>query len=158
MLNIKMLKPYYVKEDKRFIRVVLAYQYFSLFIDQELYQFVPMESREIIIDRSRKRVHNVFDIFVFQRGKKMVYVSVADLLALPEFITQLDSIVSPYYDDDEQLEGQESMEEVNEIIVELERENLRRLIDRAIDEEDRDRFQILTDLWNNQNNEKPSHS
>ncbi|MBA2175540.1 IDEAL domain-containing protein [Halobacillus locisalis] len=158
MLNIKMLKPYYVKEDKRFIRVVLAYQYFSLFIDQELYQFVPMESREIIIDRSRKRVHNVFDIFVFQRGKKMVYVSVADLLALPEFIKQLGSIVSPYYDDDEQLEGQESMEEVNEIIVELERENLRRLIDRAIDEEDRERFQILTDLWNNQNNEKPSHS
>lgn len=158
MLNIKMLKPYYVKEDKRFIRVVLAYQYFSLFIDQELYQFVPMESREIIIDRRRKRVHNVFDIFVFQRGKKIVYVSVADLLAIPEFMTHLDSIVSPYYDDDEQLEGQENMEEAKEIIVELEKENLRRLIDRSIDEQDRESFEVLTSLWNKLNKQQSSHS
>ena len=43
---VKMLKPYYVKEDERFIRVVLAYQYFSLLIDEELYQFVPMEARD----------------------------------------------------------------------------------------------------------------
>ncbi|MCA0971545.1 IDEAL domain-containing protein [Halobacillus litoralis] len=153
-----MLKPYYVKEDKRFIRVVLAYQYFSLFIDQELYQFVPMESREIIIDRNRKRVHNVFDIFVFQRGKKIVYVSVADLLALPEFITHLDSIVSPYYDDDEQLEGQGNMNEANELIQELEKENLRRLIDRAIDEDDREAFAQLTKLWNKLDREQSSHS
>ncbi|RWZ59059.1 IDEAL domain-containing protein [Halobacillus fulvus] len=148
MLNIKMLKPYYVKEDKRFIRIVLAYQYFSLFIDNELYQFVPMESREIIIDRNRKRVHNVFDIFVFQRGKKMVYVSVADLLQLPEFLTHLHTIVAPYYDNEEdQLKGQEAMEELQQVISELEKENLRRLIDSAIDQQDRDSFHVLSDQW-----------
>lgn len=147
MLNIKMLKPYYVKEDKRFIRVVLAYQYFSLFIDDELYQFVPMESREIIIDRNRKRVHNVFDIFVFQRGKNMVYVSIADLLQLPEFITLLHSIVAPYYDGPEELVGNESMEEVNEIVAVLEKENVRRLIDHALDNNDSEAFYLLTKEW-----------
>ncbi|ARI76179.1 IDEAL domain-containing protein [Halobacillus mangrovi] len=152
MLNIKMLKPYYVKEDKRFIRVVLAYQYFSLFIDNELYQFVPMESREIIIDRNRKRVHNVFDIFVFQRGKRMVYVSVTDLLQLPEFLTHLNSIIAPYYESEEQMYQDESLEEeLEELIVELEKENLRRLIDQAIDKNDRDSFHKLTETWNQMN-------
>ncbi|MGI8315739.1 IDEAL domain-containing protein [Halobacillus mangrovi] len=152
MLNIKMLKPYYVKEDKRFIRVVLAYQYFSLFIDNELYQFVPMESREIIIDRNRKRVHNVFDIFVFQRGKRMVYVSVTDLLQLPEFLTHLNSIIAPYYESEEQMYQDESLEEeLEELIVELEKENLRRLIDQAIDKNDRDSFHKLTETWNQLN-------
>ncbi|MEC3884098.1 IDEAL domain-containing protein [Halobacillus litoralis] len=148
MLNIKMLKPYYVKEDKRFIRVVLAYQYFSLLIDNELYQFIPMESREIIIDRNRQRVHNVFDIFVFQRGKKMVYVSVSDLLQLPEFISHLHSIVSPYYEEGIEI-SQQSSKEVKEIIRELEKDNLRRLIDKAIDQHDEDAFRLLTEKWNN---------
>ncbi|GEN54662.1 IDEAL domain-containing protein [Halobacillus faecis] len=148
MLNIKMLKPYYVKEDKRFIRVVLAYQYFSLFIDNELYQFIPMESREIIIDRNRQRVHNVFDIFVFQRGKKMVYVSVSDLLQLPEFLKHLHSIVSPYYEEGIEI-SQQSSKEVKEIIRELEKNNLRRLIDKAIDQNDEDAFRLLTEKWNN---------
>ncbi|KHE73116.1 IDEAL domain-containing protein [Halobacillus sp. BBL2006] len=152
MLNIKMLKPYYVKEDKRFIRVVLAYQYFSLFIDNELYQFVPMESREIIIDRNRKRVHNVFDIFVFQRGKRMVYVSVTDLLQLPEFLTHLNSIIAPYYESEEQMYKDESLqEELEELVVELEKENLRRLIDQAIDNNDRESFLKLTETWNELN-------
>ncbi|WP_326315585.1 IDEAL domain-containing protein [Halobacillus sp. HZG1] len=143
-----MLKPYYVKEDKRFIRVVLAYQYFSLLIDNELYQFIPMESREIIIDRNRQRVHNVFDIFVFQRGKKMVYVSVSDLLQLPEFISHLHSIVSPYYEEGIEI-SQQSSKEVKEIIRELEKDNLRRLIDKAIDQHDEDAFRLLTEKWNN---------
>ncbi|MBN8235109.1 IDEAL domain-containing protein [Halobacillus kuroshimensis] len=146
MLNIKMLKPYYVKEDKRFIRIVLAYQYFSLFIDDELYQFIPMEAREIIIDRNRQKVHNVFDIFVFQRGKNMVYVSVADLLQLPEFLTHLHSIVSPYYEEGIDI-SQQSSKEVRAIIRELEKENLRRLIDKAIDEDDQEAFQVLTEKW-----------
>ncbi|WP_173915578.1 IDEAL domain-containing protein [Halobacillus sp. Marseille-Q1614] len=147
MLNIKMLKPYYVKEDKRFIRVVLAYQYFSLFIDEELYQFIPMESREIIYDRESKRIHNVFDIFVFQRGKRTVYVSVADLLKLPDFLTHLHSIIMPFdTEKKEVIKVEES--QMEEIIVELEKENLRRLIDGALDDHDMNRFKELTDKWN----------
>jgi uncharacterized protein YpiB (UPF0302 family) len=147
MLNIKLLKPYYVKEDKRFIRVVLAYQYFSLFIDEKLYQFIPMEAREIIIDRNRQRVHNVFDIFAFQRGKEMVYVSIADLLQLPEFLTHLHSIVSPYYEEGIEI-SQQSSKEVKELIRELEKNNLRRLIDKAIDQKDEETFRHLTEKWN----------
>ncbi len=141
---VKMLKPYYVKEDERFIRVVLAYQYFSLLIDEELYQFVPMEAREIIIDRERNRVHNVFDIFVFQRGKNMIYVSVGDLLKMPDFLARLNSIISPFIKEQE-VAGES--EETREIIKELEKNNLRRLIDQAIDKEDQTAFTTLTDTW-----------
>ncbi|WP_079527309.1 IDEAL domain-containing protein [Halobacillus hunanensis] len=143
MLNVKMLKPYYVKEDKRFIRVVLAYQYFSLFIDDELYQFIPKESREIIIDRKRKRVHNVFDIFVFQRGKRIVYVSVADLIALPDFLTHLHSITAPYYKEDVENLIEEKTD-IAAIIGELEKNNLQRLIDQSLDLRDQDAFTTLT--------------
>ncbi|MCP3028063.1 hypothetical protein [Halobacillus sp. A5] len=149
MLNVKMLKPYYVKEDKRFIRVVLAYQYFSLFIDEELYQFIPMESREIIIDRKNNRVHNVFDIFVFQRGKRIVYVSVADLLKLPDFLTHLHGITSPYESGQSQKEKTFNVDGELEIIIEdLEKENLRRLINRAIDSSDKKAFTLLSEVWN----------
>ncbi|MFD2922518.1 IDEAL domain-containing protein [Halobacillus naozhouensis] len=144
MLNVKMLKPYYVKEDKRFIRVVLAYQYFSLFIDDELYQFIPKESREIIIDRKRKRVHNVFDIFVFQRGKRIVYVSVADLIALPDFLTHLHSITAPYYKEDVKNIIEEKTD-IAAIIDELEKSNLQRLIDQSLDIRDHDAFTTLTE-------------
>ncbi|MFC7321836.1 hypothetical protein [Halobacillus campisalis] len=147
MLNIKMLKPYYVKEDNRFIRIVLAYQYFSLFIDDELYQFIPMESREIIIDRKSKRVHNVFDIFVFQRGKRIVYISVADLLKLPEFLTHLHSITSPYEAEIID-EVKESEDQIDSIVSYLEKQNLRRLIDKAIDCSDKKTFVELTQTWN----------
>ncbi|WP_082233322.1 IDEAL domain-containing protein [Halobacillus massiliensis] len=150
MLNIKMLKPYYVKEDKRFIRVVLAYQYFSLFIDDELYQFIPMESREIIYDRESKRIHNVFDIFVFQRGKRTVYVSVADLLKLPEFLTHLNSIIMPF---DRQKKETLKIEDTKTdlIIQELEKENLRRMIDLALDAKDIDKFNELAAKWSKVN-------
>ncbi|GGF30958.1 hypothetical protein GCM10010954_32660 [Halobacillus andaensis] len=148
MLTIKMLKPYYVKEDKRFIRVVLAYQYFSLFIDDELYQFIPMESREIIIDRKSKRVHNVFDIFVFQRGKRIVYVSVADLLKLPEFLTHLNSITFPYEADNIDKPKDPAISQVENIIADMEKENLRRLINIAIDRSDKKAFTELSDVWN----------
>ncbi|MFC7062958.1 IDEAL domain-containing protein [Halobacillus seohaensis] len=146
MLNIKMLKPYYVKEDKRFIRVVLAYQYFSLLIDEELYQFIPMESREIIIDRKSKRVHNVLDIFVFQRGKRIVYVSVADLLNLPEFLTHLHSITSPYEAEKVEWIVEKTNIEVEEVVTELEKENLLRLIDKAIDRNDKKAFTKLAGI------------
>ncbi len=77
----------------------------------------------------------------------MVYVSVTDLLQLPEFITHLHTIVSPYYEEGIEI-SQQSSREVKELIRELEKNNLRRLIDRAIDEQDEDAFHLLTEKWN----------
>ncbi|MFG6114714.1 IDEAL domain-containing protein [Halobacillus sp. MO56] len=150
MLSIKMLKPYYVKEDERFVRVVLAYQYFSLYVDEELYHFVPLEAKEIIIDRKKQKVHNVFDIFVFQRGKKMIYVAVTDLLQLPDFLTHLNSIVDPYLKEksqsvDKQNENDEALEGLFE---QLEQLNFNRMIDQALDNRDRETFYDLLEKKN----------
>ncbi|MBM7551450.1 uncharacterized protein YpiB (UPF0302 family) [Thalassobacillus pellis] len=145
-MSVKMLKPYYVKEDEKFIRIVLAYQYFSMHIDGKLYQFVPLESREIIIDRKRQKVHNVYDIFVFQRGSKLIYVAITDLLQLGDFLTHLNSIVHPYFRKDMGYE-EVSQKEMDNFFHSLERENLKRMIDQALDDGDKDRFKLLTDEW-----------
>ncbi|GGC83085.1 hypothetical protein GCM10007216_12090 [Thalassobacillus devorans] len=161
MLSIKMLKPYYVKDDERYIRVVLAYQYFSLYVDGELYHFVPLEAKEIIIDRDKKKVHNVLDIFVFQRGKKMIYVSITDLLQLPDFLTHLNSIVRPYLNEKPEAKSnerkvdpvmktknQKEEMELDVLFKELEQLNFSRMIDMALDNRDRDTFFDLLDKKN----------
>src|SRR5690606_40154579 len=58
MVTVKMLKPYYIKLNSEYIRIILAYQYFSLLIDNKLYHFVPIEGREILINRKTRKVVN----------------------------------------------------------------------------------------------------
>ncbi|MFD1020289.1 IDEAL domain-containing protein [Thalassobacillus hwangdonensis] len=144
-MTVKMLKPYYVKEDSHYTRIVLAYQYFSVLVDGQLYHFIPKESKEIIIDRKKNRIHNVYDIFVFQRGKKVIYVAVADLLVLPEFMTQIQSILKTH---DRIEEKEEDPSESIGLFEELEKGNLRRLIDKAIDNGDEVLFNQLTQKLN----------
>ncbi|MDC3412188.1 IDEAL domain-containing protein [Aquibacillus sp. 3ASR75-11] len=140
MLSVKMLKPYYVKEDRDCVRLVLAYQYFSLLLDNKLYQFVPLESREIRINRETHKVENEDDIFVFQKGKDYHRVSLSDLIKQTDFLTHLHSIVQPYLAKTNHLI---ELEESEKIVEELERSNLYRLIDKALDERDYDRLSTL---------------
>lgn len=58
MFTVKMLRPYYIKADEDHVRVILAYQYFSLFINEKVYQFVPTKAKEIQISRRTQKVVN----------------------------------------------------------------------------------------------------
>ncbi|UFT98577.1 IDEAL domain-containing protein [Radiobacillus kanasensis] len=145
MLSVKMLKPYYIKEEDESLRVVLAYQYFSLLLDDKVYQFVPLESREIRVNRNTQKVENQDDIFVFQRGKEYSRVALADLLKLNDFLTNLNAIIDPYMNNDRTLIQEE---DVDQVIAQLEEENIKRLIDDALEKKDRERFMALTDQLN----------
>src|SRR5690625_6896551 len=59
MITVKMLKPYYIKSNAQHVRVVLAYQYFSVVINQDVYQFIPVEAKEIRLNRTNKKVENI---------------------------------------------------------------------------------------------------
>lgn len=147
MVTVKMLKPYYIKTDKEYVRIVLAYQYFSVVINNKDYQFIPIEANEFRINRRTQKVENVDAKFAFQNGKEVVYLTLAKLITLPDFMQQLHAIAGSYYIDEvKDKDLQKHDEQSNEsaiIIKELERMNVLRLIDRALDERDEKTFNEL---------------
>lgn len=147
MLTVKMLKPYYIKTDEKYIRVILAYQYFAIFMNGEVYQFIPKEEKEIQIHRATQKVVNLESKFAFQRGKDVIYISMTDLISLPDFLSQLHSIVESYYTTHNKEEpSTHERAEIDIIIEGLERNNIRRLIDQALDEKDEKTFYTLSQL------------
>lgn len=145
MVTVKMLKPYYIKADADYVRVILAYQYFSVIINQKVYQFIPVEAKEIRIDRSTRKVKNLDANFAFQKDKDVVYVSMSELISLPDFLEQLHAIAEPYYKKDT-VNKNDIKNDSAVIIDELEQMNLKRLIDKALDERDQEAFHRLVEL------------
>ncbi|MFD1849045.1 IDEAL domain-containing protein [Oceanobacillus bengalensis] len=143
MVTVKMLKPYYIKTDNEYVRIVLAYQYFSVVIKEKDYQFIPIEANEIRMNRRTQKVENVDARFAFQNGKEVIYLTMAKLITLPDFLQQLHSIVGSYYiREEEESMGEHGIESAI-IIEQLERMNVRRLIDKALDEHDEAAFHEL---------------
>src|SRR5699024_4111041 len=97
MVTVKMLKPYYIKMNSEYIRVILAYQYFSLLINNNMYQIDSIEGKENIDNRKTKQVVNTETKFTFQKGKDVIYMTMKKLTSLSDFMDQLESIVQPYY-------------------------------------------------------------
>jgi len=139
MITVKMLKPYYIKANAEYVRVVLAYQYFSVVINDDTYQFIPIEAKEIRVNRSNKKIENIEARFAFQKGKKIIYMSMTELISLPDFIFQLHTIAKPYFKEEKEAEHNENEELINE----LELINLKRLIDKALDKRD---YKLLKEL------------
>lgn len=146
VVSLKMLKPYYVKTEKNFVRIILAYQYFSVVIKNKVYQFIPVESNEIRVNRRTEKIENIDAVFAFQNGKDIVNVPMVKLITLPEFLEQIHEIAKPYY-----FSAQNDVEidkefDTDLIIKQLERQNLLKLIDQALDERNEEQFKQLTEL------------
>lgn len=140
-----MLKPYYIKSTDDYVRIILAYQYFAVVINKKVYQFIPVEAKEIRVNRRTRKVENVGARFAFQKGKDIVYMTMSELLSLPDFLFQLHTIAKPYYDPLE--EDSKVNENENAIILdELEQMNIKRLIDKALDDRDEEAFHSLVKL------------
>lgn len=143
VVTVKMLKPYYIKADAHRIRVILAYQYFSILINKEVYHFIPIEKKEIVIDRKTRRIVNIDAKFAFQKGKDIIYFKMSELISLPDFLIQLYFIVESYDARNQQNPKSKQSQETEFIINELERLNKVRMIDKALDERDEDTFYSL---------------
>lgn len=143
MVTVKLLKPYYIKMSADYIRVILAYQYFSLLINNQVYHFIPVEGKEIRINRKTKQVVNTETKFAFQKGNDTIYITMKKLTSLTDFMDQLTNIVEPYYTDNiSKLE-----DEINKDLFEkIERDNILRLVDQALDEKDQASFNYLIEL------------
>src|SRR5690625_2089007 len=138
MVSVKLLKPYYIKMNSEYIRIILAYQYFSLLINKKVYHFVPIEGQEILINRKTKQVVNTETKFAFKKVKDIIYITVKKLTSLVDFMDQLEAIIKPYYEKSVALQKQddELNEQTTQIMKELETQNIKRLIDKSLDERD----------------------
>lgn len=148
MVTVKMLKPYYIKMNSEYIKVILAYQYFTLLIDDNLYHFVPIEGREILINRNTKKVVNTETKFAFQKDDDIIYITMKKLTSLVDFMDQLSEIIKPYYEnplgayeDDTNLSNS-----TNKLMRKLESDNVKRLIDKSLDDRDVNTFRELVKL------------
>lgn len=148
MVTVKMLKPYYIKMNSEYIRIILAYQYFSLLIDKKVYHFVPIEGREILINRKTKKVVNTETKFAFQKGKEIIYITMKKLTSLVDFMDQLSEIIKPYYENSLAVRNEDTQlsESTNFLISELEVQNIKRLIDKSLDEGDIQTFHQLVKM------------
>ncbi|MDQ0352917.1 hypothetical protein J2R98_002768 [Alkalibacillus filiformis] len=140
MQSVKMLKPYYVKKDERFVRIILAFQYFSVVMDDQLYHFIPLEAREIVIDRYNREIVNKQDQFVFQKGVNYIKLPLYKLMRFESFEEQLNNITDEYFDEQPRV----TQAEVDLVISHLVEQNVYRLIDQSLLQGDKDQFLELT--------------
>lgn len=136
MIQVQFMKPFYTKLSDSKLRLVFAYQYFSITKDEEIFHFIPIEGKEMIVDLNTMQVENLSEVFVFQRGNRFVRLPLYQLLLVSnvhEYLTPIienvstqfkPSQVEPLYQFDEEVEG---------IVRGLVEENLSRLIDNALE-------------------------
>lgn len=146
MVTVKMLKPYYVKTEEKYIRIILAYQYFSIIMNKKVYQFIPIKSKEVRINRKTKQIDNMDAVFAFQYEKDVLTVSMSQLISIPEFLDMLHGIAEAYYLPEDSGVVSEREKAFRQFIAELELENLKRLIDQSIDQGNKEVFLELTQL------------
>lgn len=146
MIQVQFMKPFYTKVSGTKLRLVFAYQYFSITKDDEIFHFIPIEGKEMIVDLNTMQVDNLSEVFVFQRGNRFVRLPLYQLLLVSnvhEYLMPIIENVSTYVKPATSGEVSEFNEEVEGIVRELEESNLARLIDNALAERDEALFHYL---------------
>lgn len=72
------------------------------------------------------------------------------MISIPGFLEMLHRIAESYYLPEDSQEVSEQQKALDQLIAEMEYENVRRLIDKAIDNDDKETFLELTSALNNQ--------
>lgn len=136
--------------NSEYICVILAYQYFSLLVNQKVYHFVPIEGQEILVNRKTKQVVNTETKFAFQKDNDIIYITMKKLTSLDDFLGQLEEILNPYFEEKDDMIAVEKQykisEDTSELIRHLENENIKRLIDKALDNQNVEEFEQLVSL------------
>jgi hypothetical protein len=134
------MKPFYIKQEDGRINLVFAYQYFSIKKDDEIFHFVPVEGKEIIVNAKTMQVENLSEVFVFQKGNRFIRLPLYQLLLVSDIHTHLLSIIE---NRDEKESTSFPIEGMEEIIQQLEKENFERMIDYALIQRNEALFQEL---------------
>lgn len=149
MIKVQFMKPFYTKVSGTKLRLVFAYQYFSIIKDDEVYHFIPIEGKEMNIDLTTMQFQNLSEVFVFQCGKQFMRMPLYQLLLVSDVHNYLKPIIEQH-----SVEGSETNEtltcsaEVEELILEIEKMHLQHAIDKALKDRDITAFNVLTNQDN----------
>ena len=147
MLHVKMMKPFYTKREGNLIKFVFAYQYFSILKDDEVFHFIPVEGKEIVVNLNTFQVENLSEVFVFQKGNRFIRLPLYQLLLVSDIHMHLQTILKE--EKMEMLDVQDqSREEAIQAIEFLEKENFDRMIDYALAQNDEEMFKSLLETQN----------
>ncbi|MFC5589140.1 transcriptional regulator [Sporosarcina soli] len=146
MLSIQRVTPFFTSQEDFRLRLVFAYQYFSIVKGGEVFQFIPSEGKEIVINMKSLQVENLGEVFVFQRGNRFIRLPLYQLLLISDLHTHLTIILEGAVN----METEEKMPEVvileaEGIIEQLEVENRLRMIDYALETDNVQMFNELTE-------------
>ena len=134
LITVQFMKPFYTKVSGTKLRLVFAYQYFSIMKDEEIYHFIPIEGKEMIVNLNTMQVENLSEVFVFQRGNRFIRLPLYQLLLVSNVHEHLMPILesSAVNVQPVKVEMNEIDEGILSLIQSLEEENLSRLIDDAL--------------------------
>lgn len=144
MLTIQRMTPFFTtKEDFR-LRLVFAYQYFSIAKGGEIFQFVPSEGKEIVINMKSLQVENLGEVFVFQRGNRFIRLPLYQLLLISDLHKHLTDILEGNIEIANEVPTI-VVEEAQGIIEQLVHINKLRMIDYALETNNYQMFNDLTE-------------
>lgn len=145
MLQIRRIEPFYTKRVGNQLKLVFAYQYFSVLKDDELFNFIPVEGKEIIINLKNLQIENLSDVFVFQRGSRFIRLPLYQLLLVSNIHDHLQKILAGMQIDVIQNKSSvEARSEYADLLEELEEVNRQYLIDVALETRNEQLFNDLT--------------
>ncbi|WP_438315083.1 transcriptional regulator [Sporosarcina sp. FA9] len=148
MLSVQRMTPFFTSQEDYRLRLVFAYQYFSIIKGNEVYHFIPAEGKEIIINMKNFQVENLGEVFVFQRGNRFIRLPLYQLLLISDLHQHLKTIMEGSINMDIDIDMQPPVEvsnEATELIGSLESENRLRMIDYALETKNQQLFNVLTE-------------
>lgn len=146
MISVRRLTPFFTKLADFRLRLIFAYQYFSIEKGGEVFQFVPTEGKEIVINMKSLQVENLGEIFVFQRGSRFLRLPLYQLLLISDLHKHLNAIVEENVNPDQDTDvPADVVLEAAELINTLESDNRSRMIDFALETDNLVLFHQLTE-------------
>lgn len=146
MLSVQRMTPFYTSQEDFQLRLVFAYQYFSILKGGDVFQFIPSEGKEIVINTKSLQVENLGEVFVFQRGNRFIRLPLYQLLLISDLHIHLTTILEGTMGLEMEVETLEvvTLEAVG-IIEQLEADNRLRMIDYALETDNIQMFIELTE-------------
>ncbi|MGE7914307.1 MULTISPECIES: transcriptional regulator [Lysinibacillus] len=151
MMQVQYMKPFYTKITGDKLRLVFAYQYFSILKENEIFHFIPIEGKEMIINLNTQQIENLSEVFVFQKGNRFIRLPLYQLL----LITNVHEHLAPILENATPkpqlpLVSSVTVGEVDQLVTELEQKNFDYLIDQALLDNDKALFFELLQQKNHQ--------
>src|SRR5690606_8524829 len=144
MLSVQRMTPFFTSQEDFRLRLVFAYQYFSISKGGEVYQFVPSEGKEIVVNVKSLQVENLGEVFVFQRGSRFIRLPLYQLLLISDLHLHLSSILEGTLNLQVEM-SEEVIQEAAQLMQEIESDNRLRMIDYALETNNRSLFTQLTE-------------